>query len=521
LYLDIVKNDKIDKYILSRYAEPNKVELWCNDEEITRSSMPKTDEFIKEIIGATEEVFQNAVIMTANNTLPFMAQKKVDKRKFIEGVLHLGVFGEMLLQVRADLNEAKRENETLTTTFSEKQKTLDIYQKQYNKQEEVKQNKILSLTDKINTNLEKIKEISNLNPQDLEQKSLDLKSLIKKKEDKINSLEKMSEDCKQKYTDLQKKELECKFNLDQLNKEKLSFLNKTKSCPSCKRPYEQHDHLQIDIHVKELNTKIKELEISYKEINSNIKKQQQNCDKISNAISSLQKEIKDHQEEIHKNSLLSKEVKHLSDNNSELELEIKKTKECKNDFLDLIESQKNDIKEQEEKVDSVLKKISVLESSKHIVSEEGVKTYIIKKMLPILNSKLNFYLQSLEAPCKCEFNEMFEETIYNERGIECSYFNFSGGESKRIDLAILFMFQDILRMQTGTSFSLSMYDELFDSALDEKGIDKILNILRDRVEQHKENIYIVSHNKAAERAGIDQVILLEKQDGVTRFIEQI
>jgi ABC-type Mn2+/Zn2+ transport system ATPase subunit len=141
-------------------------------------------------------------------------------------------------------------------------------------------------------------------------------------------------------------------------------------------------------------------------------------------------------------------------------------------------------------------------------------------MLSLLNCRLNFYLQALEAPCKCEFNEMFEETIYNEIGAECSYFNFSGGERKRIDLAILFMFQDLLRMQTGTSFSLSIYDELFDSAIDEKGIDKVLSILRDRVETYQENIYIVSHNKSAIKANIDRIILLEKNNGKTSLIQQ-
>jgi hypothetical protein len=39
-------------------------------------------------------------------------------------------------------------------------------------------------------------------------------------------------------------------------------------------------------------------------------------------------------------------------------------------------------------------------------------------------------------------------------------------ERRRIDIAILFMFQDMLRMQTGVSFNLNMYDELLDSAVD-------------------------------------------------------
>jgi ABC-type Mn2+/Zn2+ transport system ATPase subunit len=82
----------------------------------------------------------------------------------------------------------------------------------------------------------------------------------------------------------------------------------------------------------------------------------------------------------------------------------------------------------------------------------------------------------------------------------------------------LFMFQDILRNQTGSTFSLSMYDELFDSALDAKGVNKILDILRERVENYQECVYIVSHNKETLKADIDHVVLLQKNDGKTELI---
>ena len=102
LNFSVHKNKTFKKYKIIRSLEPNKVFLYENEENITRSSMPKTDEFIVEILGANAEVFQNAVIMTINNTTPFMAQKKVDKRKFVEGVLNLGIFSDILLEVRQD-----------------------------------------------------------------------------------------------------------------------------------------------------------------------------------------------------------------------------------------------------------------------------------------------------------------------------------------------------------------------------------------------------------------------------------
>ena len=58
----------------------------------------------------------------------------------------------------------------------------------------------------------------------------------------------------------------------------------------------------------------------------------------------------------------------------------------------------------------------------------------------------------------------------DEKGKLCSYFNFSGAERKNIDLACLFAFMDIRRVQGDVAFNFSMYDELFDSSLDERGV---------------------------------------------------
>ena len=89
----------------------------------------------------------------------------------------------------------------------------------------------------------------------------------------------------------------------------------------------------------------------------------------------------------------------------------------------------------------------------------------------------------MDANCVCKFNEYFEEEIKNDKGQECSYFNFSGAERKNIDLACLFTFMDIRRMQGDVSYNLVMFDELLDSSLDEKGVELVLSILKERVDQ--------------------------------------
>jgi ABC-type sugar transport system ATPase subunit len=125
----------------------------------------------------------------------------------------------------------------------------------------------------------------------------------------------------------------------------------------------------------------------------------------------------------------------------------------------------------------------------------------------------------MDANCICRFNEYFEEEIVNEKGLECSYFNFSGAERKNIDLAILFTFMDMRRLQGDIAYNLVMFDELLDSSLDEKGVELVLNIIKERVENHKESIYIISHRKESIKSATGEVVVLEKKNSITTRVD--
>ena len=158
---------------------------------------------------------------------------------------------------------------------------------------------------------------------------------------------------------------------------------------------------------------------------------------------------------------------------------------------------------------------------KYIVSEEGVKSYVVKKILQLLNNKLAYYLKKMEANCVCVFDEYFEEQIFDEKGQLCSYFNFSGAERKNIDLACLFAFMDIRRLQGDVTYNFNIYDELLDSSLDEQGIYIILNILKERVEKYNEMCYIITHRKESILHARGEIIMLQKQKGITTRVENL
>jgi energy-coupling factor transporter ATP-binding protein EcfA2 len=137
----------------------------------------------------------------------------------------------------------------------------------------------------------------------------------------------------------------------------------------------------------------------------------------------------------------------------------------------------------------------------------------------MFNYRLRHYLTRLDANCICNFNEYFEEEIVNEKNKILSYNNFSGAERKNIDFACLFTFMDMRRLQGDITYNISIYDELFDSCLDQKGIDNVTKIIKERVEKYDECVLVISHRKDSINSATGDVIFLEKKDGITKRLD--
>ena len=77
---------------------------------------------------------------------------------------------------------------------------------------------------------------------------------------------------------------------------------------------------------------------------------------------------------------------------------------------------------------------------------------------------------------------------------------------------------DMRKSQGDVHYNISIYDELFDSSLDEKGVEIVLDILKERSEKFNEGIFIISHRKESTKLATGNIIFLEKHNGITRRI---
>ena len=78
---------------------------------------------------------------------------------------------------------------------------------------------------------------------------------------------------------------------------------------------------------------------------------------------------------------------------------------------------------------------------------------------------------------------------------------------------------DMRRLQGDIAYNIVMFDELLDSSLDEKGVELVLNIIKERIDTYSESIYIISHRKESVKAATGDVIVLEKKNGITTRVD--
>jgi DNA repair exonuclease SbcCD ATPase subunit len=513
LLFETVNNGTTNTYTIKRTLNPTKCILLKNSTDVTRSTLQKTNEHIQKLIQSTGKIFQNSVIMTINNTVPFMAQSKIDKRKFIESVLNLEIFSEMLAQARDEHNELKKEYEVLFTKIQTLEKNYTLNKQQLDFFEDNKKQKIKELELKIEDNQNKIlklkKEITAL-PDGADQILFSKQQSLNKE---LKELEKKHRDVYQRVTDI-------KTNIKHLE-EQLIEINKVGStCTTCQRPYSDDDIKHKEENTQTIKVKILNLFENKKIIDTELQSIDEQQDQKEKEINEIENKLTKLRNILNNNSNTETKINLINDTIKDIEQEKQKTALLTNAIL---EKAVNDLQSELETGKANLKtqdhNLNVLECVKFVVSEEGVKSYIVSKILKILNSRLAFYLEELQANCLCQFNEYFDEQITDEKGSIKSYFNFSGGERKRIDLACLFAFLDIRRMQGDVHFSTIFYDELLDSSLDDKGVELVIKILRERSLKHNEHCYIITHRANAIITEINNTLFLEKRNGFTYLLK--
>ena len=512
LDFEVVTAKETNEYKVIRHLNPSKVMLFKDGVDVTRDSIGNTNKFICDVTSATPSIFQNCVIMTVNNAVPFMAKSKIEKRKFIEDIFGMEVFSQMLTQLRTEYNELKREHDIVQATLvevknqnsgyvSQKEATLS---KRADKKEVYLERKANNLSEKERL-AEKLESFQDRDTSEIETNIEELKGKLVTVDEKIT----------ERNVEAGAKKAELKHSKESYQK----IGTDEDTCPVCLRPMEDHDVEYMEKEKETIKQKLIALGEEIKVVAESVAKANEVKIKVQQAIQAKNNELSAAKVANQEKKSIAQRISQLDEWLAELDIDLKQVESTSTDFDDLIIESNKRLTEVENKVEKFRKDLSKLDIVKYVVSEEGVKSFIVNKLLELLNSKLLTYLRKLDSNSICMFNEYFEEEITNEKNKICSYHNFSGAERKSIDLACLFTFSDMRRLQGGVKYNIAIYDELFDSSFDEKGIELVTQILQERTEELDECSIVISHRKESIKAVTGEVIFIEKENGISKRVD--
>ena len=232
-----------------RTLEPSKCFLYINGEDKTRDSITNTNSVIMSKFNSTPELFQNCVIMTINNTIPFMAKKKQEKRKFIEDIFNLSIFGDMLDLLRTDISEIKKTFDIEGTRHDEVQKNILSLEKQKDNLALERERKKEKYSSRHKNNLQ---EIDDINKKLVNFKLPDIVSLSSEIKEQENNLEKVNK----KLQDLRHLISEKKTLITQSTKELSTVGTDKEICPTCLRNIQDVDRDHIKNEIKKIKKEI-------------------------------------------------------------------------------------------------------------------------------------------------------------------------------------------------------------------------------------------------------------------------
>jgi len=157
------------------------------------------------------------------------------------------------------------------------------------------------------------------------------------------------------------------------------------------------------------------------------------------------------------------------------------------------------LKEQRRVYKKHLKEVSVSQKGYDIMrfwetafSEQGLVKYLIRNILSFFNECANYYLGFLtNGNFSIEFDEFLNDEIKN-KGSLVYYDALSGGEKKKLSLAVMLALNDLLLLTGKERSNVIFFDEIADS-LDEEGIKGLYELIQQITTSKR--LFIITHNE--------------------------
>lgn len=479
-----------NNFRIKRGIKPDIFEIYKNDVKIEQSGSAIDHQHMLEetILHMNQKTFNQIVLLSTVHIKPFMQMEAKDRRDVIEDILDIRIFTEMnkVLKNRAtalketlstidgniDVQRRKIELQqeyinTLKTDNNKKQKELYASIEDANKKIETLEKSLSFITESTNSLYDAVADATTVS-----NKKNKLSSLVSPMVSKVNQL-----------------------------KETIDFYTTNDTCPTCTQG------ISSDVktaHVEKAESKIDEINVAVEKIRDQL-----------NDLSTREKEIQN------TNSLINQKNKEIQEINNQIIIEQNYIRRLNNELNSLttsngsIDNEAKTLVQYEEAIKNLIRQKAELTEKKQnfeiaatLLKDSGIKTQIIDQYIPVVNKLINHYLTSMDTWISFHLDSEFNETIKSRHRDDFTYFSFSEGEKQRIDLAIIFTWRMIAKMKNSVSCNILFFDEVLDKALDDEGVDYIIQLLETLGENT--NVFVITPKYKILQDKFKHMIMFEK-----------
>ena len=498
-------------YVVKRGIKPPIFEILCEGKPLDEDS--KVLDFqntMEQMFGFKTETLKHTMFMSSTLYKPFLKMAAGEKRSFIEDILNISIFSEIVKYLKAKFSVLKEEIRDLQNEIQKLKSEIELIAEMNSKASKNNEEIITKLKTKI-SDLEMEVEESKVEKEKVEAKIEEVTAdLLKQQARKKEFDTKYSEMNDEHYTQKEKYDkgksvgITARFGAKgrvEEAQEAIKFYETEGKCRRCKQDIapdfkkkqikEQQDMLpDLEKKQKAVEAQLAKVEAfgeKVKAFKEKINEVERRSNSIRVTIAGLNSDINGMNDKIGSTNRFMKSSQTRIDETENEITELKDPKSLKDDskFIAELDGKKTDY-------DKCAHSQLVYDLAFWILSDTGIKTYIVNKYVPIFNKFVNKYLEILAAPYRLKFDSELNETIALKGYENLSYDSLSAGERARCDLSILFAFLSIAKIKNSVDCNLLVLDEVADSSLDSEGIDGLIDII-DHLKAEGYTIYIISH----------------------------
>ena len=480
-------------------------------ETVELGTLAMTQDWLIKELGIDFELFRCTVLFAQGETFNFINETNKRQKEILSKVMHID-YRDMLTNAKKNFRSVEDEYDQIDRKFDVLESHL------VEDPDELFADEILDWESKRLTKVKDLKE----DIKALKVSMNECKAGIEDTgplTDKMNDYKAKHIEVYDKIEKLQSKRASVKTMIVMKNKEheKMSGLIEAGKCPTCEQDIDggMWDLKEIEKYVAALSKTADKIQVGLDKFNEQRKEYDSKYNDYKDAILRSENQEKDYKWYGKGHSTKMQDMKDIV---AELNpYELQKTKAL-------------------EKQDSINRKLKQIEKTKIKLSEvlpyhqfwidafgdAGIKSFVFDLICSSLTNKANGYLNSLSGGSisvsfdtqkklkSGELREKFDVSI-NMNGEVVSYESYSGGEKRRVSLAVDMALSDLMSDYYGAEFNMIVFDEQT-NFLDQGGREQFMGLLTDL--SKTKHVYVVDHD-AQFKAMFDDVITIEKRGGVS------